>query len=273
MIALTQPLKWHGGKHYLAKDIIDLMPPHTHYVDPYAGGLSVLLRKDPQGTNEIVNDLNGPLTNFWRVLRNRKKFAEFQRAIQAVPMSEAEWEDARESLDDPDPIERAVAFYIRCRQSLAGRMESFTGISSTRVRRGMNEQASAWLSAVDGLPAVHARLRRVMILRRNALDVIRKFDGPQTLFNLDPPYLDLTRTAPDVYAHEMSRQDHVDLLKTLKRVKGKFLLSGYDNALYARAAELYGWQCHRFEISNHAAGGKSKRRMVECVWTNFVSEG
>lgn len=273
MSTLTPPLKWHGGKHYLASKIVALMPPHTNYVEPYAGGLSVLLRKAPEGISEVVNDLNHHLTAFWRVLRNRRRFAEFQRIIEATPFSECEWEDSLVGLETADPIERAAAFFVRCRQSLAGRMNSFAAISRTRTRGGMNEQVSAWLSAVEGLPAVHARLRKVMILKRPALDVIRKLDGPGTLFYLDPPYLDITRTAPDVYAHEMSGQDHVNLLKTLLKIQGKFLLSGYDNVLYARAAEKGKWECCRFPIANHAAGGISKRRMVECVWTNFTPTG
>jgi DNA adenine methylase len=75
---LTSPLKWHGGKHYLAARIVALMPPHLHYVEPYAGGLAVLLARDPEderlflsphrGVSELVNDLDGRLTNFWRVL-------------------------------------------------------------------------------------------------------------------------------------------------------------------------------------------------------------
>ena len=74
---LTPPLKWPGGKHYLAKDIIDLMPLHTHYVEPYFGGGAVLLAKNPEGVSEVVNDLNGDLTNFWRVLQNESDFEQF----------------------------------------------------------------------------------------------------------------------------------------------------------------------------------------------------
>lgn len=68
MTSISPPLKWHGGKHYLAKRIVALMPPHVHYVEPYAGGLSVLLAKDPEGVSEVVNDIHGDLTNFWQCL-------------------------------------------------------------------------------------------------------------------------------------------------------------------------------------------------------------
>ena len=66
------PLKTHGGKHYLAQKIIALMPAHTHFVEPYAGGLAVLLAKDPEGVSEVVNDLDGNITNFWQVLLPRR---------------------------------------------------------------------------------------------------------------------------------------------------------------------------------------------------------
>src|SRR3989440_11889113 len=88
---LVPPLKWHGGKHYLAGRIVALMPPHTHYVEPFAGGLAVLLAKDPDGVSEVVNDIDAGLTNFWRVLQDEETFTAFRRRLEAVPFSEAEW--------------------------------------------------------------------------------------------------------------------------------------------------------------------------------------
>ena len=96
----------------------------------------------------------------------------------------------------------------------------------------MNEQASAWLTAIEGLPAVHERLKRVVILNRDVLDVIRQQDGPDTLFYCDPPYLKETCASKDVYAHEMTDTQHLQLLELLNGIKGKFLLSGYPSGLY-----------------------------------------
>jgi len=262
---VSPPLKWHGGKWYLATKIVALMPKHTHYVEPYAGGLSVLLAKDPEGISEVANDLNGQLSGFWRVLQSEESFARFQRTIQAVPFSESEWQ--RSDRLASDPIAEAVRFFIQCRQSLAGRMDCFAPLSRTRTRRGMNEQASAWLNAVDGLGEVHARLRRVAILNRNALDVIQQQDGPDTLFYLDPPYLAETRAAEEVYRHEMNVEQHAELLDTICECKGKVLLSGYPSEMYDR--QLRDWTRHEFAIPNQASGGKKKRRMTEVVWANF----
>jgi DNA adenine methylase len=263
---ISPPIKWHGGKHFLAATIVAIMPPHTHYVEPYFGGGSVLLAKDPEGVSEVVNDLDGSLTNFWRVLQQDASFNKFRQRLEAVPLSETEWQDAARG-PSSDPVEAAVQFFVHCRQSLAGRMDSFTPLSRTRTRRGMNEQASAWLTAVEGLAAVHARLKRVAILNRDALDAIRDQDGPDTLFYLDPPYLRETRSRGEVYTHEMSDTQHAELLDVVRQCEGRVMLSGYPSELYDR--RLRNWTRHEFAVPNHAAGGNQKRRMTEIVWCNF----
>jgi DNA adenine methylase len=266
----------------LAKKIIDLMPRHLHYVEPFAGGLAVLLEKDPNdpskywgekshehGVSEVVNDIHRDLTNFWQVLQGVDTFAAFQRRIEAMPFSEIEWENAaarQHPVTDLD-VEAAVAFFVQCRQSRAGGFKDFATLSRNRTRRQMNEQASAWLTCVEGLHAVHARLKRVVVLNQPALDVIRQQDGEKTLFYLDPPYLHDTRASTDAYKHEMTADDHRALLAVIKQCQGKVLLSGYPNELYD--GELADWRRVDFVIDNKAAGGKAKRQMTETVWMNF----
>ncbi len=271
---IDSPLKWHGGKSYLASKIVALMPPHLHYVEPFAGGLSVLLAKDPEGVSEAVNDANWDLVNFWVVLRDAKLFNEFHRQMEAMPFCQGEWDIASGYMDesrsrDCPAVFNAVHFFVHCRQSLAGRMKCFAPLSKTRVRRGMNEQASAWLTAVEGLPEVHARLKRVVVLNDDALKVINQQDGPQTLFYLDPPYLHETRASTGEYRHEMTREQHDELLTVLSTITGKFILSGYPSDLYDRCATEMKWHVRDFELPNNSASGKRKRRMTERVWMNF----
>lgn len=276
---MTGPLKWHGGKHYLAPKIVGLLPDRRrwhHYVEPFFGGGSVLLANDPDGLSEVVNDINDKLTNFWWCLSDPNAFEHFSRRLECIPFSESMWRTMQRQLQrqchHPDRIciTCGVAMFVVCRQSLAGRMESFAPLSKARLRRGMNEQASAWLSAVEGLQAVHERLSRVVILGPSpAIEIIRQQDSPYTVFYCDPPYLSTTRAAPDVYAHEMSDSDHFDLLCELGSIQGRFLLSGYRSAMYDDAADRFGWRRHDFSLPNHSAGGERKRRMVESVWTNY----
>jgi len=269
---LIQPLNWFGGKKFLARRIVDLFPERgawNHYCEPFFGGGAVLLANDPSGISEVVNDRNGDLTTFWRVLRDADSFARFLRIVQAVPFSESEWRDAGTVAVDADSVQRAAAFFIRCRQSFSGTMGSFKGVSK-RPHGAMNENVSAWLNAIEGLPAVHQRLKRVLILNRDAIRFIEGQDGPRTLFYLDPPYLHSTRAGNDEYGqHEMSFGQHRDLLRVLAKIEGRFLLSGYPSKLYRRFAERHGWKCHEFDVPNNAAGGATKRRMIECVWTNY----
>jgi len=269
------PLKTHGGKHYLARQIVALMPRHTHYVEPYAGGLAVLFAKPCEGISEVVNDLNGDLMNFWRVLQDRKPFIEFKRRVEAVPFSEVEWQDAQQALAErenaasrADRVERAVRFFILCRQSMSGRCQDFAPLTRSRTRRGMNEQASAWLKAVDGLPAVHARLQRVVILNRPAVEVIQSQDGPDTLFYLDPPYVPDTRSPGTVFGKfDMTEGQHEELLGVIRGVQGKVMISGYGCELYD--SKLAKWHRHEFDLPNNAASGILKRRMTEVIWANF----
>lgn len=275
---LTPPLKWHGGKHYLASRIVGLMPQHLHYVEPYFGGGAVLLARDPsdqclwhpphKGVSEVANDINGRLVNFWRVLRDEESFRRFVRMAQAIPLARPEWEAAHNyTPHGKDPVADALAFFVDCRQSRSGLMKGFTPVTRSRTRRQMNGNVSEWLSAVDGLPDVHARLRRVLIESIPAIDLIRREDTPGTLFYCDPPYLHETRKATAAYAFEMTEGDHRDLLDVVCQCKGKVMLSGYPSELYDR--RLAGWTRHTFDLPNNAANGKEKRRETEVLWCNF----
>lgn len=261
----SQPLKWHGGKHYLAPKIIELMPKHTRYCEPFFGGGAVLLQKPCESVAEFANDLNRELTNFWRVLRDQPQYGKFQQLVECTPLSQIEFDTAAES---DCPIESAVSFFVRNRQSRQALGRDFVTPTS-RLRRGMNEQVSAWLSAVDGLPEFHARLRRVEIRNQPAVDFIRELDSPETCFYCDPPYLHDTRSSVGEYQHEMSYADHKELLCVLSSVKGKFLLSGYRSELYNVAESELGWRRIDFEIPNQASGKKKKEIKTECVWVNY----
>jgi DNA adenine methylase len=297
-VNLTQPLKWHGGKYYLRQWIIGLMPPHLHYVEPFFGGGSVFLGRDPnrdwwadnelrlaaaeKGCSEVVNDVHGELTNFWRVLQSPDTFESFRRRVEVTPFSEIEFEEAatatnaRMTTAGSGPsdsnelsVERAVQFFILARQSRQGVMRDFATLSRNRTRSRVSEQASAWLSVIEGLPEVHRRLRGVIILNQNALQVIQKQDGPKTLFYCDPPYLHETRSTTGEYHFEMNEDQHRELLQVLSQIEGKFMLSGYPSQLYDQWQQQCGWTRHDYEIDNKAAAGKVKETKIECLWCNF----
>ncbi|PCJ18286.1 MAG: adenine methyltransferase [SAR86 cluster bacterium] len=276
MPRLTRPIKVHGGKFYLSKWIIAHMPAHTHYVEPYCGGL-LLLDKDPTDKSEVVNDIDGLLTNFWHVIGHPHRFAAFRRRVEGIAFSQRAFVAAkrycsgvRDGTTQVDSVvEAAVRFFVMARMSRQGLQKDFATLTRRRLRRGMNEQAASWLGSVEGLTDVHARLRSVVVLNQEATAVIESQDGPDTLHYLDPPYLHETRAVTDAYANEMDHKAHARLLHTLYDVEGKFILSGYDSPLYRAAAKANGWRVRKINIDNKAGSGESKRVMTECIWMNF----
>lgn len=280
---MKSTIKRHGGKFYLAKKIIGLMPPRClnsnkpvkgdpgwlHYVEPYGGSGAVLFNLDSECISRVFNDLDGELTNFWDVLKNEALFCEFSRQVSATPVSQIAYERA-ESKNGDDSVLRAVDFFVRNRQSRQALEKDFATLTRNRCRRGMNELASAWLSSIEGLTEVHEFLKSVVILNDDALNVIQQQDGPRTLFYLDPPYTHDTRSTVGEYGqYEMDWSQHFELLSLLSGIKGKFLLSGYHNKLYDENAIRFGWRCNEFEIDNKASSAKVKKKKIECVWTNY----
>src|SRR5437870_3010362 len=133
----------------------------------------------------------------------------------------------------------------------------------------MAGDVNAWWTAIDQLPAIINRIRRVQIICQSAFDAIPRFDHPEGLIYCDPPYVHSTRqeNSRAIYHAEMTDDEHRKLATLLKRCKAKVILNGYPSSLYT---ELYeGWRVVTFDIANHAAGGRQKAREVECLWLNY----
>jgi DNA adenine methylase len=275
---MQSPLKWYGGKTPLGSRLRALAPPHLHRVHAYGGGLGEFWNWPHEEVSEVVNDVNHLLTNFFRVLQSKKLFPRFKRQAQAIPFSEVEWRHhygkclATKSIPRTS-VAAAVSLFVCCRQSRAGECREFAPLSRRRLRRDRNEQVSAWLTAIEGLPEVHTRLLRVVIKETPALQLIRKEDTEHTFFYLDPPYLHQTRSSTAVYGqdgeHEMTEEQHEELLQliTSSELSSQFMISGYNSDLYE--SYLGNWRKVEFDRANSVAGGSTKRRMVECVWMNY----
>lgn len=261
----------------MANEIRALFPKHTRYCETHFGSGAVLFSGDGEGVAEFANDLDKLLAHFWWTMSDKSMFEDFYRIAQATPFSEPRFEQARERIRAIEiggfsrmPQDRAVDFFVRNRQSRQALGKDFATPTS-RLRRNMNEQVSAWLSAVDGLPEIHARLRRVEIRCMDAVDFIKELDSPDTLFYCDPPYMKETRAkgANEYGEYEMTGPDHVKLLVELAHIKGKFVLSGYPNALYDNYAKEKSWNHVDFKIDNKASSKKVKEKKTERLWMNY----
>lgn len=266
---MRPPLKWYGGKYYLANWIIEHFPEHRIYLEPFGGGASVLLNKAPVDV-ETYNDIDLRLTRFFRCLRDHGE--EFVRKVSLILYSQVEFEAASEYPIGATHIEMAILDFVRWRQSFAGKGQSWS-YTTKRARGGMAGDVNAWWTAIDQLPEIIDRLRRVQITCQSAFDVIPRFDHEETLIYCDPPYVHDTRCqqSTNVYQTEMQDEDHRRLAALLVKCKSAVVLSGYDSPLYD---ELYsGWQKVTKSIANHAAGGNQKARETECLWIKPAAVG
>lgn len=259
-------LRYHGGKWRLAPWIVSHLPPHRVYVEPYGGGASVLLRK-PRSYAEVYNDLEDDLVNLFQVLRDRDTAARLQEQLRLTPFARVEFRAAYEST--AEPVERARRALVRSFMGFGS--ASMVSLHRTGFRASSNRSGTTpahdWMNYPELLPLLTARLQGVVIENRLAIDVIRQHDTPATLHYVDPPYPHSTRSfkwrkSGQVYAHEMSDDDHRALAEVLRSVDGAVVLSGYACELYDR--ELYpDW--HRVTKAAHADGA---RKRTEVLWLN-----
>jgi DNA adenine methylase len=258
---VKSPVPYFGGKQSIADWIVRLLPDHDHYVEPFCGGLSVLFAKRPSRM-ETVNDLDGELMTFWRVLRDRPD--ELLRACLLTPHSRAELEATWEPTEDD--IELARRIWCRLAQGRSGTLRR-TGWRHYIDPAGSSTSMPGYLEAyVLRLASAAERLRGVSLEALPALDLIGKYGKhSRALLYVDPPYLGSTRGWGRNYRHEMKDEaEHRELAAALADCKATVVLSGYDSPLYA---DLYaGW--HRSETSATTGNAKTNRDRTEVLWSN-----
>jgi DNA adenine methylase len=251
--------------------LLPLVPEHRVYVEVFAGGASLLFAKEVASL-DVLNDVDSGVVNFYRVLRDPEKFKRFHQLVSLTPFSREEyclfkatWQDCE------DDVERAYRWFVMVRQCYGGIIGSGFGGATTEGRRGMALNHASYLSAIDRLPEISERLMRVQIEHEDFREILKRYDGPETFFYLDPPYVSDTRNTKKLYTNEMSNQDHEELIESLLKLKGKAMLSGYATPIYG-ALECAGWVRHEF--SAYCSAGPKKgpgaeridRTRTEIVW-------
>ena len=258
-----------GSKGAILTDILQILEniPHRHYCEPFGGSAVVLLNKQPAEI-ETLNDLNGEIVNFFRVLRDQPD--ELIRAIELTPYSRQEYLSAIQQNEEITDTERARRFFVRACQS-------YGGIGATRPtpgrwayaitgRRSESVTARYW-RVIDNLYAVAKRLQRVQIECDDALTVIQRHDTPDTLFYIDPPYPLESRIDDYIYALELSGEKHEELAEVLAGIKGKVVLSAYDCSLIRRLYPEKKWEWYGFPTRATLSRARPKR--MEIVIANF----
>lgn len=257
---------YYGGKFSHLDFILPLLPTNfTHFCEPFGGSAAVLINRPPAPV-ETYNDLDSEVVNFFRCLRDHGE--ELVRLISLTPFSREELVKANTPEPGLSPLERARRFFVRARQTRTGLAQtSSEGRWAHCVltsRAGMAGAVSRWLGSIDGLPEIVQRLQRVQIENAPAIEVIRRYDSPQTLFYCDPPYPHEARGDVKAYGFEMTDREHAELAEVLRSARGAVAISGYRCPLMDRLYD--GWR--RVDAPPRLCNS-SKGQRIESVWLNY----
>jgi len=246
-MSTRSPLIWFGGKSKYAYHIISKFPAHKKYVEPFGGAAHVIAQK-PRITHEVYNDIDGLVVNF--LMTNITDPERLQAACEALPYSRQLFEQwKREPMPD-DPFDRAVRFFYLNRSAITkGNAEQVPQTGWRHSTVSNQSPANGYISACKLLTSFSERMRGVMIEKTDFRTIIEKYDDADTLFYVDPPYVGREK----YYAGGFTKQDHVDLSRLLHNIKGKVVLSYYDDPLIE---ELYSdFTREPFDAHKQVVGG------------------
>lgn len=250
------PFPYAGGKVRRLDQLAGLVPVGDLYVEPFGGAGAMLLSRDPvPGTREVLNDLDGDIVNLFRVLRDPDQAGELHRRLSLTPYARAEYNEAVQLLrfGSPDGLLRAWATFVVVSQSFnSSSRPAINGWSS-------GGPSPRWWRRVAWIDSWHERLANVTLEADDALNVIDRYDGPGTVFYVDPPYHPDTRTNRVLYRQELDAAGHQRLVERLLDIQGVVVLSGYQHPIYEQL-EQRGWSNHQLGGKEHAWRSPSIRR-------------
>lgn len=252
------PITYYGGKQKLVPTILELIPSHTLYCEPFAGGAAVFFAKDPAKV-EVLNDTNRELINFYRILKKHPD--NLEQEITETLYSRATFNDAWAIYNYPhlfSDIKRAWALWVLSMQGFSGQLSATWGydkVNNSPVKRMINRR--------DELSIAAERLANVQVECTDAIRIIESRDSENAFFYVDPPYFNSDCGHYDGYTED----DFRELLQTLAQIRGKFLLSSYPSDILAEFSQQYGWYTVKKEMRIDA--GKSTRKKIEVLTANY----
>ena len=285
-VGLRSPIGRFGGKGMLAARLVAMRPlDYRAYVEPYFGGGSVFF-KLPRGHADIetINDIDHAVMDFYRIVQAQGSFERFLDLARTTLHCRELWQECRASWQlEADPVVRAWRWWVVARQSYANDWGNSWQSDIQHRRRAMAGTCSALLGAINALPLVHQRLQGVQIECWDALRVIERYGIAKAWVYCDPPYVESTRRN-GVYLHEMTDQQHRDLVGVLLDNPAMVMVSGYKHPIY-HDLEAAGWRRHEIPTSawsaprtaatgikgDGSAGAMAAR--VEIIWTNYEPAG
>ena len=258
---LKTPITYYGGKQNMLRHILPRIPVHNVYTEPFCGGAAIFWSKGPSKV-EVINDLNDELINFYKVLQTR--FKELLKLVKTTLHSRKLHHQAWSVYSEPaghDEVVRAWALWVLSTQSFGSQLSGSWGFDKSKgtvARKVMNKKKTF-------TEALTERLELTQIECRDAIDVIRLYDTPETFHYVDPPYPNTNQGHYKGYTTD----DLEKLLDRLTKVEGKFLLSNYPQDIITRHVEQYGWHQKHFKMSLCASKKSVKGSKIEVLTANY----
>ena len=257
--------RYPGSKWSLAGWIIAHFPLEYEkmvYLEPFAGSGAVFFNKNP-GAVETVNDLDSDIVNLFRVLRDRPD--ELKRALELTPYSREEYDLAFEPTEDP--LEKARRYMVKTTQAIGAKLNSKCGWRNHKQMK-IGGTACKWNGITETIDEAAARLKGsttnlVQIEHMDALRLIERYNTPDALIYIDPPYVRSSRKSGALYRFEMDDEQHMQLLEIITKSRAKIILSGYQNELYDRY--LKGWK-----TDSTMSQTTSTEMALETIWMNYT---
>lgn len=242
----------------MSSKIVDILPRHTVYVEPFCGGAAVMFAKpwppvsDNNHYREVISDTSGDLVNLYRVIADPKQGPELVRRLQFTPYSREIHRDTKQLKGNA--IDRAYAYYIQAQMSFSNQVGAGWGTSVYGHNYG-----ATWINRLTRLPQYLARMSGIHIDCFDAIEVIKRWDSPHTLFYCDPPYPGACQGHYSGYTLEHFHA----LVAALSDARGSFVLSNYEQPGVPDKWERFEFAAVN-SSSNTRRGGHREKRTEVC---------
>jgi DNA adenine methylase len=220
-------LNYYGGKFTARTWITSRFPEHKIFVDVFGGGGNIILSKTPSKV-DVYNDIDSEIHNLFSVARGHGDA--LKTSLILTPYSREEYNNVRGPT--LDRIERARRTIVKSFMGIGDSIHNKTGFRNSTSSNA--SPSKTFKSYVEYFDFFVDRMRGIFLENLDFRECIKKYDTEETLFYLDPPYIHSTRMSTKNYGHEMTNNDHIEMVEIIKSIKGNFILSGYENDLYPK---------------------------------------
>lgn len=226
-----------GGKTEMLKKILERIPKHKHYVEPFCGGASVFWYKN-ESKSSVLNDLSDLIVNFFRVAK--LKSYELNKLLDATLKSRVDRIQAANFIKNKEKhtdVELAWAFWVNYTLSVGFAGGGFTTDNRYTI-----------LKRKELLKSLLYKLENTTIEKMDGVQCIKVYDkwGKDTFIYIDPPYID---TCHFDY-NEYTKQDYINLLNQLSKTKANWMLSSFDNEILTEYTNKLQWKIEKFPRNN-----------------------